>query len=245
VIQLQSVCKRYGNVTAVDDCDLQPTPSATTVLIGPSGCGKSTLLRLIVGLEQADSGRLTLDGKLLGVERSPTLRHRMGYVIQNGGLFPHLTVHANIAIVAEHLGWARARVEERVDYLTGLTDFPRSALERYPLELSGGQQQRVGLMRALMLDPEWLLLDEPLGALDPMIRFDLQQQLRTIFAELGKSVILVTHDLAEAAFFAGEIVLMREGKIVQRGTISELLERPADEFVQRFVRAQRRLGEGG
>jgi osmoprotectant transport system ATP-binding protein len=135
-------------------------------------------------------------------------------------------------------------VDARVESLSRLTSFPQSALDRYPLELSGGQQQRVSLMRALMLDPEWLLLDEPLGALDPMIRFDLQQQLKQIFDELGKSVILVTHDLAEATFFADEIVLMRHGSIVQRGSSRTLLEQPANDFVRRFTRAQRTPGSG-
>ena len=197
-VELRNVVKRFGTVEVIHDLSLSIEKGQFVVLVGPSGCGKSTLLRLIVGLEQADSGRLTLDGKLLGVERSPTLRHRMGYVIQNGGLFPHLTVHANIAIVAEHLGWARARVEERVDYLTGLTDFPRSALERYPLELSGGQQQRVAIARALANDPPLLVGDEPTGNLDSKTANAVFERFLKL-VESGKTMLMVTHDKELAA----------------------------------------------
>jgi len=137
------------------------------------------------------------------------------------------------------LGWERERLEMRLDELRRLTSFPPDGLARYPRQLSGGQQQRVALMRALLLDPDVLLLDEPLGSLDPMIRFDLQTDLRTIFRELGKTVLLVTHDLAEAAYFADRVVLLRDGRIVQAGATRELLEEPAEPFVERFVRAQR------
>ena len=167
------------------------------------------------------------------------IRHRTGYVIQDGGLFPHLTARANVSIMARQLGWPRDRVSARVDELRTLTKFPADGLDRYPRQLSGGQQQRVALMRALLLDPDVLLLDEPLAALDPMIRFDLQTDLRRIFRKLRKTTILVTHDLAEAAYFADRVVLLRDGRIVQQGTIRELLERPSEPFVQQFVRAQR------
>ena len=141
--------------------------------------------------------------------------------------------------MAEHLGWSSHRVSSRIEDLAGLTHFPFDGLDRFPLQLSGGQQQRVSLMRALMLDPEVLLLDEPLGALDPMIRFDLQNDLREIFSRLGKTVVMVTHDLGEAAFFGDTIVLLRDGQIVQKGTLREMLGAPADEFVTRFIQAQR------
>jgi osmoprotectant transport system ATP-binding protein len=213
----------------------------TTVLIGPSGCGKSTLLRLMIGLQSPDAGSVRFAGEPLDEQQLPRLRQRMGYVIQDGGLFPHLTARDNIALMARHLGWTAPRIESRVAELAELTHFPGDGLERYPVQLSGGQQQRVSLMRALMLDPEALLLDEPLGALDPMIRFDLQRELKHIFARLGKTVVLVTHDLAEAAFFGDTIVLLRAGRIVQRGALAEMLARPADEFVRRFIQAQRSL----
>jgi osmoprotectant transport system ATP-binding protein len=167
------------------------------------------------------------------------LRHRIGYVIQAGGLFPHLSARRNVTLLALHLGRPRAEVDRRVDQLADVVQISRDMLDRYPSALSGGQRQRVALMRALMLDPPVLLMDEPLGALDPMIRHDLQTDLVEIFAKLGKTVVLVTHDMHEAAHFAHEIVLMREGRVLQRGSLEDLLARPADPFVTEFVRAQR------
>jgi osmoprotectant transport system ATP-binding protein len=170
----------------------------------------------------------------------------MGYVVQDGGLFPHLTAQANAALLARYLGWIEQRVNARLTELSQLTHFPAEGLNRYPIQLSGGQRQRVSLMRALMLDPEVLLLDEPLGALDPIVRSDLQMDLRRIFRALGKTVILVTHDLSEAGFFGDRIVLLRDGQIVQQGTLAELTQTPADPFVTRFINAQRaNMGGGG
>jgi len=160
-------------------------------------------------------------------------------VIQDGGLFPHLSARRNVTLVARQLGWEAQRLETRLGELRELTKLPGDALDRYPRQLSGGQQQRVALMRALLLDPEVLLLDEPLAALDPMIRYDLQTDLRAIFRALGKTTVMVTHDLAEAAYFADRIVLLRAGEIVQSGTGRDLLDRPAGPFVEQFVRAQR------
>jgi osmoprotectant transport system ATP-binding protein len=241
MFQLDGVTKRFGSLSALDRCDLTLEAGRTTVLIGPSGCGKSTLLRLLIGLERPDAGAVRFAGETLAAERLSALRQRMGYVIQDGGLFPHLTARDNLTLMARHLGLPAPRIAARVAELSELTHFPADALDRFPVQLSGGQQQRVSLMRALMLDPEALLLDEPLGALDPMIRFELQQDLRGVFGRLRKTVVMVTHDLAEAAFFADTIVLLREGGIVQQGSLSDLLERPADPFVSRFVQAQRSL----
>lgn len=226
-------------VRALHDVSLDIARGQTTVLIGPSGCGKTTLLKLLIGLVVPDSGRVTFDGDALTAANVLQIRRRVGYVVQEGGLFPHLTARQNIQLMAEYLGQGAAAIEARVANLAELTHFPADCLDRYPGELSGGQNQRVGLMRALMLDPEVLLLDEPLAALDPMIRFDLQQDLREIFSRLGKTVVMVTHDLAEAAFLANQIVLMRDGKIVQRGQLNDMLQAPATEFVSRFIRAQR------
>src|SRR5262249_22018916 len=163
----------------------------------------------------------------------------VGYVIQDGGLFPHLTARGNVTLMARYLGWDRARIAARVAGLADLTRFPADGLDRYPHQLSGGQRQRVGLMRALMLDPDALLLDEPLGALDPLVRADLQAELRDIFRRLGKTVVLVTHDLGEAAFFADRVVLLKAGRVVQEGGPGALWPRPGDAFVPRFVQAQR------
>jgi len=231
---------------------LQPTdlgiaPGQTTVLIGPSGCGKSTLLRLMIGLIQPDTGTVFFDGIPLCPDNLLQLRRRMGYVIQDGGLFPHLSARANVRLMAHFLGWPRHQIEERIRVLTELTRFPADALDRYPAQLSGGQKQRVGIMRALMLDPTVLLLDEPMAALDPLIRFDLQEDLRRIFQSWGdpgsrgpgKTVVLVTHDMGEAGFFGDRIVLLGEGRIVQQGSFEELLRSPASDFVRRFINAQR------
>jgi osmoprotectant transport system ATP-binding protein len=236
---LRQVSKSFGSVTALRAVDLDIAPGKTTALIGPSGCGKSTLIRLLNGLISPDTGEVAFAGEVLGPANVLQVRRRTGYVIQDGGLFPHLTAGANVTLMARHLGWLRARSDARVAALCELTRFPPDGLARYPSELSGGQRQRVGLMRALMLDPDALLLDEPLGALDPMIRHDLQQDLRDIFRRLDKTVVLVTHDLAEAGYLGDTIVLMRDGTVVQRGGMAELIARPADAFVERFIRAQR------
>ena len=163
----------------------------------------------------------------------------MGYVIQEGGLFPHLTAQQNVTLVARYLNWSSDKIDHRLSQLASLVQLNPDSLSRYPAELSGGQRQRVSLMRALMLDPDVLLLDEPLGSLDPMIRFDLQNDLRKIFQQLHTTVVLVTHDLSEAAFFADHIVLLKDGKIVQRGSLRDLIDAPADPFVESFIRAQR------
>jgi len=245
MFELRGVSKAYDGVHALRGVDLAIAPGRTTVLIGPSGCGKSTVLRLMAGLLRPTAGEVLFEGRAVTAEALPGLRRRMGYVTQDGGLFPHLTGLANVTLMARHLGWAADRRTTRVAELCRLARLEETTLGRYPAEMSGGQRQRVSLVRALMLDPDALLLDEPLGALDPMVRFDLQNDLREVFGTLRKTVVLVTHDLAEAAYFADEVVLMREGTIVQRGSPADLLERPANEFVRQFVRAQRATPEAG
>ncbi len=240
IIELQDCWKAYGRVQALRSIDLQILAEKTTVLIGPSGCGKSTLLRLIIGLVRPDRGAILFEGREIDLHDMPRLRHQMGYVIQNGGLFPHLTARQNVTLMARYLRWKRSEIEDRLLELAELTQFPRDGIERYPVQLSGGQKQRLALMRALMLDPKVLLLDEPLGALDPIIRFELQTDLKRIFQRLHKTVVLVTHDLDEAGYFGDRLVLMREGRVVQQGSIQELMNAPADPFVTRFIHAQRR-----
>jgi osmoprotectant transport system ATP-binding protein len=241
MFRLSNVSKSFGAVTAVAPADIEIVTGRTTVLIGPSGCGKSTLLRLMNGLVAPDAGEVRFDGEAVQPDNALLLRRRMGYVIQEGGLFPHMTASRNVTVMARETRWPTDRTEARLQDLATLTRFPVEALARYPAELSGGQRQRVSLMRALMLDPQALLLDEPLGALDPMVRYDLQSELRDIFRTLGKTVVMVTHDLAEAAYFGDDIVLMREGRIEQRGPMTELLSAPENPFVEQFVRAQRGL----
>jgi osmoprotectant transport system ATP-binding protein len=241
LVQLRGVSKTFGDAAAVHDVDLSIERGRTTVLIGPSGCGKSTLMRLIIGLIEPDRGEIQFDGAQLRADEIDLVRRRVGYVIQEGGLFPHLTARGNVLLMARHLGRNENEMLARLGELCGLTRFPENLLDRYPLELSGGQRQRVSLMRALMLSPELLLLDEPLGALDPLVRAALQMDLKEIFARLQQTALLVTHDLAEAAYLGDTIVLMNEGRIVQQGSLSDLRERPASNFVSEFITAQRGL----
>jgi osmoprotectant transport system ATP-binding protein len=239
MIALDTVTKRYGTEVAVRDVSLEMPAAQTTVLIGPSGSGKSTLLRLIIGLTTPDAGTVTVDGQSLATADVRALRRRMGYVIQEGGLFPHLTGRGNAALMARHVGWSEARIDARLDELADLVQLPRDRLAQYPDELSGGQRQRVSLVRALFLDPDVLLLDEPLGALDPMIRTDLQDDLRAIFRRLGKTVVFVTHDIGEAGFFGDHVVLLHDGAVEQQGRMATLVDAPASTFVTDFVEAQR------
>ena len=232
---LSGAVVRHAGGEGLGPIDLTIAAGSATVLLGSSGAGKSTLLRLLNGLQSPGSGKVLFRGQ----PPSPAQRLEMGYVVQGGGLFPHLTAAGNVALVARWLGWDPGRVESRLRQLAELVRLPASALARFPAQLSGGQAQRVGLMRALVLDAPVLLLDEPLGALDPITRFDLQRDLRDAFRQLGKTVVLVTHDLGEAAFFGGTVVLLRDGLVVQQGAFEELLSAPADAFVTRFVQAQR------
>jgi len=239
MLRLDNISIHYGDTQALSAINLEFQPNKTTILIGPSGCGKSTILRLIAGLLKTEVGSIIFEESKLTSKNITTLRHRTGYVIQEGGLFPHLTVRDNATLMASYLGWPATKIGARLHELAELVHITPNFFNRYPGELSGGQRQRVSLMRALMLDPDLLLLDEPLGALDPMIRFDLQQELKEIFNRLDKTVIMVTHDIAEAAFFADHIVLMRDGQLIQQGTLTELAKTPSEPFVTQFINAQR------
>jgi osmoprotectant transport system ATP-binding protein len=240
-VELIDISKRFGEEAALDQINLVIDRGKTTVLIGPSGCGKSTLLRLIIGLANPDRGSIRFDSADVTPDKLGTVRRRTGYVIQEGGLFPHLTARQNILLMARNLGKDKNEMRDRLAELAALTRFPESLLGRYPIELSGGQRQRVSLMRALMLSPELLLLDEPLGALDPLVRAALQKDLKQIFSQLHQTTVLVTHDLAEAAYLGDQIVLMNDGRIVQQGSISDLRDQPASNFVSEFINAQRSL----
>jgi osmoprotectant transport system ATP-binding protein len=241
LVKLVDVSKRYADAAALHPTNLSIEHAKTTVLIGPSGCGKSTLLRLIIRLIQPDSGSIVFEGEPITPDNIDTLRRRIGYVIQEGGLFPHLTARANVVLMARHVGRSQDEMQPRLQELCDLTRFSENLLSRYPVELSGGQRQRVSLMRALMLSPELLLLDEPLGALDPLVRASLQKDLKGIFARLQQTVVFVTHDLAEAIYFGDEIVLMNEGRVMQKGALTDLRDNPADPFVSEFINAQRGL----
>jgi osmoprotectant transport system ATP-binding protein len=239
-IELDGVEKRYDGVLALEIPRFSVAARSTLALIGPSGCGKSTLLRLVIGLVAPDRGRVRVAGMPMGPETRPSLLLRIGYVIQEGGLFPHLTAGENVALAAADQRWPRERRDARIAELLELTQMAPELLGRYPSQLSGGQRQRAALMRALMLDPEVILLDEPLAALDPMIRADLQRDLRRVFDRLGKTVLFVTHDVGEAEAIGHEVAIMRAGRVIQRGPFRDLAERPAEPFVTAFLGAQQR-----
>jgi len=206
-------------------------------LIGSSGSGKSTVLRLLSGLLEPDQGKILVNGQNIFQTNLNVFRQKIGFMVQQGGLFPHLTVEQNVLIVGRYLKQDREMLRERLDFLCRMVSLSNQLMSRYPHELSGGQKQRVGLIRALMLDPEILLLDEPLGALDPIVRHDLQQELKDLFAHLEKTVLLVTHDLNEAQFLASRLILMHQGEIIQDGHLSDFIVRPASPYVSKFFSA--------
>ncbi len=242
---LENVSKSFRDTVVLQPTSLDIRPGSTVVLIGPSGCGKSTLLRMLVGLIQPDAGTIHFDGERLTPLNVLQMRHKMGYVLQDGGLFPHLNVRDNVALMPRFLkSMSEGDIAKKIDELADLTKLPKGALDRFPAQISGGQRQRVAIMRALVLDPPVMLLDEPMGALDPLVRYDLQADLQNIFMRLKKTVVLVTHDMGEAGFFGNDVILMANGRIVQRGAISDFYERPADEFVTRFIMAQRAPNPG-
>jgi osmoprotectant transport system ATP-binding protein len=251
-LALERVTKAFGARSVIRETSLEVAKGERLALIGPSGCGKSTLLRMILGLVVPDTGVVRVGDVTVTEATARSVRRRIGYVIQDGGLFPHLTAEENVTLVSRLNGNGRdgngngnrgdpTKLRARVKELAELARLPEALLARYPLALSGGERQRVGLMRALMLDPDVLLLDEPLGALDPIVRARLQEDLRDAFRKLGKCVLVVTHDMAEAAYLADAICVMREGQVLQRGTMKDLVDAPAHPFVAEFVGAQRTL----
>ena len=239
MLELVNLSKSYADQPVLDGVSLCIDSHRTSVLIGPSGCGKSTILRLITGLIPADTGRILLDGQEINAASISVMRRQMGYVIQDGGLFPHLSALDNICLFPRYAGWEQSRIQTRMAELQDLFRFSHTLLNRYPAELSGGQKQRVSLMRAMMPDPGLLLLDEPLVSLDPMIRYELQEDLRSIFQQLDKTVLLVTHDMGEAGYLGDHIILFQDGGVAQQGTMQDLLHHPASGFVEKFIRAQR------
>jgi osmoprotectant transport system ATP-binding protein len=236
-IELRAVSKIYaGEIKAVDDVSLQILAGSVVALLGPSGCGKTTTLRLINRLEEPTGGAVVVRGEEVRVQRPEVLRRSIGYVIQEGGLLPHRTVSANVAIVPSLLGWPREKLTRRVGEVLELVGLPEQKFgRRMPAELSGGQRQRVGVARALAADPDILLMDEPFGALDPGSRDALQDEFQKLNARLRKTVVLVTHDMAEAGRLADEIVLMDHGRVVQRGSLRDLLLQPVGAQVSAFL----------
>jgi osmoprotectant transport system ATP-binding protein len=235
-IEFRNVRKSYGARPALDNFSLAVAPGETVALVGPSGCGKTTALKLVNRLLDADSGQVLVSGRDVRAGEPVPLRRGIGYVIQEGGLFPHWDVQNNIEIVPRLLGWSPERRHARCEELLAMVNLPSCEfLRRRPRELSGGQRQRVGFARALAADPPIVLMDEPFGALDPIARRALQQEFLDWKQRLRKAVLLVTHDLPEAFRLADRTAVMEGGRVHQFGTRSEILERPADDFVREFT----------
>ena len=239
MILVDRISKSFSGIPVLRDLTFSVGEGETIALLGLSGSGKTTALKTICGLHVPDEGKIVLNGEILNQDNLNKLRRQIGYVIQDGGLFPHLTAHGNLSLVGLEAGMSEVKLQERITELAEMTKIPLDLLKQYPRQLSGGQRQRIGIMRALLLDPNYLLLDEPMGALDPITREELQSELKELFKRLGKTVVLVTHDLYEAMHLSRRIILLNEGKIAQEGHMDELINNPSNEFVKRFVKAQK------
>jgi osmoprotectant transport system ATP-binding protein len=244
MIRLDNVSKIYAGKAAVRTLTLEIENGEFAVLIGPSGCGKSTTLSLINRLIEPSEGTIAVDELDIGQSDPVELRRRIGFVFQGIGLFPHLTIAENVSITPRLLGWSRADIEARMRELLQLVRLaPETYAPRLPRELSGGEQQRVGMARALAARPNIMLMDEPFGALDPLVRDELGADYRAIHEHLGLTTVLVTHDMTEALLLADRIIVMRAGEIVQIGTPQQLLRTPADDFVRSMIETPRRRAE--
>lgn len=241
MIEIEHITKRYGDTAVVDDVSMVIEPRSITVIVGTSGSGKTTLLRMINRLVEPTSGTIKLDGVDNRSVPGPQLRRSIGYAIQGHGLFPHRTVAQNIGTVPKLLGWDAGRIKARVDELMSLFQLDPAAYgPRYPHELSGGQQQRVGVARALAAEPNVLLMDEPFGALDPIIRTKAQEDLLAIQRRFDTTIVLVTHDMEEAVHLGDRIAVMDAGRVIQYATPAEILANPANDFVETLVGASDR-----
>lgn len=242
MLKFDHVNKVYkGGKTAVKDLNMEFLPGEFIVFIGPSGCGKTTTMKMINRLIEPTSGSIYINGKNI-LEKDPVqLRREIGYVIQQIGLFPHMTIQQNISLIPKLLKWPEEKRRDRAKELLKLVNMTEDYLDRYPHELSGGQQQRIGVLRALAADQPLILMDEPFGALDPITRDSLQDEFKKLQKTLGKTIVFVTHDMDEALKLADRIVIMRDGQLVQIGTPDEILREPADSFVEEFIGKERLL----
>ncbi len=239
MIEYQNIEHAFGNKPVLHDVNLSFETAKTHVILGSSGCGKTTLIRMLCRLITPKQGKIFLDGAEIQSSNASEIRSKIGYMIQDGGLFPHLSAKENVCLPAKISHWDEGKTQKRLEELCQLVSLEPSQISKYPSELSGGQRQRLGLMRALFLNPPYLLLDEPLSALDPIVRAELQKELKDIFNRLNKTVIIVTHDINEAAFFGSTITLMNEGRVIQHGTFEEFFEKPNTVFVEKFFQAQK------
>lgn len=240
MIKLSDISISFNEVSILSSICLDFEAQKTHVLLGPSGCGKSTLLKIILGIYPPTKGVVSINGTLLSSKNKRQLVRKIGYCVQDGGLFPSLTAKGNILLVSKLRKNDSKNTQERLTYLRQLVQVEEKTLELYPSQLSGGEKQRVSLMRALMCDPDILLMDEPLGALDPIKRNLLQEELDHIFKKLKKTVIFVTHDIFEASYLSQNVILMSKGAIAQQGSFKSLLTKPSSKFVSRFIQAQRK-----
>jgi len=240
MVKFENVTKAYGSNIIISDLNLEIQQGKFTVLIGPSGCGKTTTLKMINRLVDPTEGSISFNGKQI-IEFNPVdLRRQIGYVIQQIGLFPNMTIAQNIEIVPKLLNWTKAKRNERTTELLHMVDMdPVQYRDRYPSELSGGQQQRIGVLRALAVSPSLILMDEPFGALDPITRESLQDEIKRLQTSLGVTIVFVTHDIDEAVKLADVIVLMKDGKIVQQDSPERLLSYPANDYVKEFIGKKR------
>lgn len=242
-IIVENVVKQFANEprAAVNGCSFEAEGGELIVLLGPSGCGKTTLLKMINRLYEPTSGRIFVDGTEIRELPATMLRRKIGYVIQQTGLFPHMRIADNIAVVPRLLGWEQGRIDARIDELLTLVGLPLGYRQRFPRQLSGGEQQRVGIARALAADPATILMDEPFSAIDAITRSRLQDELRQIQQKLRKTILFVTHDVEEALKLADRIIVMRLGEIVQFDTPLAILTNPADAFVSELVGGDNQL----
>ncbi|TDO16187.1 osmoprotectant transport system ATP-binding protein [Bacillus subtilis] len=240
MLTLENVSKTYkGGKKAVNNVNLKIAKGEFICFIGPSGCGKTTTMKMINRLIEPSAGKIFIDGENIMEQDPVELRRKIGYVIQQIGLFPHMTIQQNISLVPKLLKWPEQQRKERARELLKLVDMGPEYLDRYPHELSGGQQQRIGVLRALAAEPPLILMDEPFGALDPITRDSLQEEFKKLQKTLHKTIVFVTHDMDEAIKLADRIVILKAGEIVQVGTPDDILRNPADEFVEEFIGKER------
>lgn len=240
MIEFRSISKHFGGLVAIDDFSIAIPARTTTVFVGSSGCGKTTLLRMINRMVEPSSGTVEIDGTNVQSRNAVELRRSIGYIMQNGGLLPHLTVADNVATVPRLNGVSRRESRDRALELLDTVGLTRDVADRYPRQLSGGQQQRVGVARGLAADPNILLMDEPFGAVDPIVRAELQQETIRLQRELNKTVVFVTHDIDEAFLLGDQVVILEKGaQVAQVGSPSEIMENPASEFVANFIGVDR------
>ncbi|QNQ89898.1 ATP-binding cassette domain-containing protein [Corynebacterium poyangense] len=238
MIEFRDVSKHFGDTKVVDNFSIEIPSHSSLALVGSSGCGKTTLLRMVNRMVEPDSGSVCIDGEDVAGVNPVLLRRSIGYVIQGGGLLPHRTVLDNVATVGYLLKWDRGKARRRARSLLQKVGLDSQLEGRYPAELSGGQQQRVGVARALLTDPNILLMDEPFGAVDPIVRYELQRKLLALQQDLGKTIILVTHDIAEAFYLADKVAVLEPGaRIAQWGTPQDIKQNPQSDFVRAMIRA--------